>query len=96
MLSLNTKIQNNLCMASGIMGKFSKATSNLSPSFVLISVGAMVIIGFITILTMKSTPGRSNPSMKSLKSVAKQFKALTWNMAAINNNPFGNFSYIIF
>jgi len=69
------------------MAKLSKAYTNteISPTFVLYTVGVMFVLGFISILTAK-TPTRAEGLIRG---TSKNLRTLTWNMAAINNNPFG-------
>ena len=61
------------------------------PSYCANQLGSMVLIGFISYWgAIPEDPNTSSTFRFSTSSVAKQFKAFTWNMAAINNNPFGN------
>merc|ERR1719502_932053 len=49
----------------------------------------MVMLGFLSILTSKAVPSKASTIFKSSSSSSTtEIKAMTWNMAAINNNPF--------
>lgn len=74
---------------SNCMARAAKTANSMSPAFVLTTVCAMVLLGFFSILTSKATPSKASTIFKSAVSNGNaQIKAMTWNMAAINNNPF--------
>ena len=75
-------------MFSAIMAKIIRTAQNVSPTFVLTVVGTMVVIGFLSY--WGAIPDEGSSLSRSIGgSVQKQLRAFTWNMAAINNNPFG-------
>ena len=57
---------------------FAKTYRSYSESQYLLIVSGMVILGILSLLGMSFVKSNSN----------KTLRALTWNMAAINNNPF--------
>ena len=74
------------CMRGVTRRSFSAGSQLQSPSFVLLCVAAMVVLGFISILSARSLPNKSAAKFRSMEGAKRQLKALTWNMAAINNN----------
>ena len=72
-----------------MQARAAKTANSLSPMFVLTTVSIMVMLGFLSILTSKAVPSKASTIFKSSSSSSTtEIKAMTWNMAAINNNPF--------